>query len=65
MELRISRGGHAMPIYSYTCKECKKSFTRQMTITEYGKARVACPKCNSKKVEQKVAAFFAVSAKKS
>jgi hypothetical protein len=32
---------------------------------EYEKGRVACPKCNSKKVEQKVAAFFAVSAKKS
>ena len=43
-----------MPIYSYACKECKKSFTQQMTITEYGKRRVACPKCNSKKVEQKV-----------
>ena len=54
-----------MPTYSYSCKECKKSFTHQMTITEYERGRVVCPKCNSKKVEQKVAAFFAVSAKKS
>jgi putative FmdB family regulatory protein len=65
MFVKISWGGHPMPIYSYTCKECKKSFTQQMTLTEYEKGRVACPKCNSKKVEQKVAAFFAVSAKKS
>jgi hypothetical protein len=36
-----------------------------MTISEYEKARVACPKCKSKKVEQKPAAFFAVTAKKS
>lgn len=54
-----------MPVYSFTCKECKKSFTQQMTLAEYEKRRVACPKCNSKKVEQRVAAFFAVSAKKS
>ena len=54
-----------MPIYSYTCKECRKPFTQQMTVTEYEKRRVVCPKCNSRKVEQKVAAFFAVSAKKS
>jgi len=27
--------------------------------------RFTCPKCNSKKVEQQMAAFFAVSAKKS
>jgi putative FmdB family regulatory protein len=65
MAVKISRGGHSMPIYSYTCRECKKSFTQQMTITEYEKGRAVCPKCNSKKVEQKVAAFFAVSAKKS
>ena len=54
-----------MPIYEYTCKECNKSFTQTMTISRHDKARVVCPKCSSKKVEQKPAAFFAVSAKKS
>ncbi len=54
-----------MPSYEYFCKDCKKTFTIIMTLDEYGKAHVACPKCKSKKVEQKPAAFFAVSAKKS
>jgi putative FmdB family regulatory protein len=54
-----------MPTYSFVCKECKKSFTRLMTLAEYEKGRFTCPKCNSRKVEQTLAAFFAVSAKKS
>jgi len=36
-----------------------------MTLAEYQKGGVACPSCKSKKVEQKPATFFAVSAKKS
>lgn len=54
-----------MPSYEYLCKDCNKTFALTMTLSEYDKARVACPKCKSKKVEQKPAAFFAVSAKKS
>jgi putative FmdB family regulatory protein len=54
-----------MPSYEYFCKDCKKTFTIIMTLAEYSKAHVACPKCKSKKVEQKPAAFFAVTAKKS
>ena len=54
-----------MPTYSFVCKNCKKSFTKSMTLAEYDKGRFICPKCNSKKVEQQVAAFFAVSPKKS
>jgi putative FmdB family regulatory protein len=54
-----------MPSYAYVCKECNKSFTQMMTLSEHDKNKIKCPKCNSKKVEQKFAAFFAVSAKKS
>ncbi len=54
-----------MPSYEYFCKDCKKTFTVVMTLSEYDRAHVACPKCKSKKVDQKPAAFFAVSAKKS
>lgn len=54
-----------MPNYEYLCKECKKTFTIMQTLEEYAKGRVACPKCKSKKVEQKAAAFFAVTSKKS
>ena len=54
-----------MPNYEFICKDCKKLFTMVMTLQEYDKGRVACPKCKSKKVEQKAAAFFAVTSKKS
>lgn len=54
-----------MPSYEFMCKECKKPFTVIMTLKEYDKGKVACPKCKSKKVEQKPAAFFAVTSKKS
>jgi putative FmdB family regulatory protein len=54
-----------MPTYSFVCHECKKEFTKLMTLADYEKKRVTCPECKSKKVEQKVAGFFAVSAKKS
>jgi len=62
---RSRRERETMPTYEYHCKECNKKFDLMMTISQHEKAKVVCPKCNSKKVEQKAAAFFAVSAKKS
>ncbi len=54
-----------MPNYEFVCKDCKKPFAVTLTLEEYEKGRVACPKCKSKKVEQKPAAFFAVTSRKS
>jgi putative FmdB family regulatory protein len=54
-----------MPSYEFICKECKKTFTLTLSLAEYEKARPACPKCKSRKVEQRFAAFFAVTSKKS
>jgi putative FmdB family regulatory protein len=54
-----------MPHYEYVCKECKKNFSVILSLAEYEKGHVTCPKCKSKKVEQKAAAFFAVTSKKS
>jgi len=54
-----------MPTYTYVCKNCNKTFTQMMTLSDHDKNKMTCPKCNSKRVEQKYAAFFAVSAKKS
>ena len=54
-----------MPHYEFLCKECKKSFSLVMTLTEYEKGHFTCPKCKSRKVEQKLSAFSAVTSKKS
>ncbi len=54
-----------MPTYDFVCTECKKTFTRVMSLAEEEKGNVICPHCKSKKTEQKPSAFFAVTAKKS
>ena len=54
-----------MPLYEYTCNDCKKDFTKVLTLAEYNAGNVKCPECGSSNVEQKPAAFFAVTSKKS
>lgn len=54
-----------MPVYDYRCKKCGKKFSLTMSIAEHETKRVKCPKCGSRSVEQQVAAFYAVTSKKS
>lgn len=56
-----------MPQYDYECLDCHHHFEVVLTLNEHEHERdtVKCPKCGSKKVEQLVSAFFAVTAKKS
>ena len=54
-----------MPQYEYICQDCQKHFSVVLTLTEYAKGQVKCPKCGSMKVEQEWAAFYAVTSKKS
>lgn len=54
-----------MPTYEYVCKECKKTFTIEMKIAEHAKKKIACPECNSKKVEKKLTAFQTKTSRKS
>jgi len=54
-----------MPLYEYTCKDCKKEFVKIMTLAEYDRGDVECPACKSKNLDQKPASFFAVTSKKS
>ncbi|MBI3951312.1 MAG: zinc ribbon domain-containing protein [Acidobacteria bacterium] len=54
-----------MPVYDYRCGKCSKKFSLTMTISDHDKRNVKCPKCGSRKVEQQVAAFYAVTSKKS
>ena len=54
-----------MPHYEYVCSKCKKTFSLIMTLAEYDKGNVACPKCKSKNVEQKLSTVFTVTSKKS
>ena len=46
-----------MPIYEYTCKECHHDFEALV----YGSQKAQCPKCESRKLAQRLS-VFAVSA---
>ena len=54
-----------MPQYNFICRACNKGFSKILTIWEYEKGQIACPKCESKDVEQRWAALYAVTSKKS
>ena len=54
-----------MPQYVFHCQECGKEFTAFMHITDLDEHKAQCPHCGSRKVEQLVTAFSAVTSKKS
>lgn len=54
-----------MPQYVYQCLACGKKFSIVLTIDEHERQKVKCPKCDSQKVEQQWAAFYATTSKKS
>lgn len=54
-----------MPTYDFTCEKCKKKFTLIMTISEYEKKKIRCPKCKSVRVKQQISPFQVVTSKKS
>jgi len=54
-----------MPQYNFLCRACNKEFSKILTLSEHEKGQIACPKCGSKDVEQRWAAFYAVTSKKS
>ena len=54
-----------MPHYVFFCPDCRKEFETVIHIDDLDKHTVKCPQCGSEKVEQQVAAFSAVTSKKS
>lgn len=54
-----------MPTYEYQCEKCDKTFSVKQSISEHGKTKVLCPKCNGRKVRQLVTAFTAKTSRKS
>ena len=54
-----------MSQYLYHCQDCDKEFTQSLHISDVDKTEIKCPFCGRKRVHQLVAAFSAVTAKKS
>jgi len=54
-----------MPEYEFFCTACKKTFSTTLTLVEYEKGKIVCPKCGSRKLNQRVTSFYAITSKKS
>ncbi len=54
-----------MPMYEYYCRKCDKTFTLRMSISSHDTEQVRCPSCKETNVEQVMAAFVAMTSKKS
>ena len=62
----VSAGGEvAMPTYEYPCLNCNKVFTLIMSISEYEKGKVKCPKCGKGRVKQQITEFMVQTSRKS
>jgi hypothetical protein len=55
----------AMPQYNFLCRASKKEFSKILTLSEHEKGKIVCPHFKSKHVEQRWAAFYAVTSNKS
>ena len=54
-----------MPTYEFFCHACSKPFSKMLTLKEYEEGTVACPRCGSDDVEQRLSSGYAVTYKKS
>ncbi len=54
-----------MPQYSFSLSGLQQTILKNLTLSEYEKGGIVCPHCKSKDVEQRWAAFYAVTSKKS
>jgi len=54
-----------MPRYEFLCLNCKKHFSKTLSLIDYENGEVFCPNCGSKEVEQCRSAFSAITSKKS
>ena len=58
-------GRMTMSTYVFLCQDCNKEFTQTLHMADVEKVAAVCPHCGGKRVIQAVAAFSAVTARKS
>jgi putative FmdB family regulatory protein len=54
-----------MPTYEYRCRACSEEFTRIMSLSDFEKGGVVCPKCGSTDVKQQLSQFIPRTSRKS
>jgi putative FmdB family regulatory protein len=54
-----------MPHYEFFCHNCKKLFSKILSLVDYEEGDILCPHCGSKEVEQRWSVFSVITTKKS
>ncbi len=54
-----------MPVYEYSCLDCKRKFSEVKPVSAYDSKKVKCAKCGSKNVERLWSSAFVETSKKS
>lgn len=54
-----------MPRYEFFCHNCRKLFSKILSLVDYEEGDVLCPQCGGKEVEQCWSTFSALTSKKS
>jgi len=62
---RVRDGDGAMPQFNFLGRACKKEFSKVLTLSEHERGGFVCPHFKSRDVEQRWAAFYAVTSRKS
>ena len=65
LAIGFEMGRKLCPITIFSVGPARKEFSKVLTLAEYEKGGIVCPHCKSKDVEQRWAAFYAVTSKKS
>ena len=48
-----------MPTYEFVCEQCNKTFVLTMSVSEYEKKKMTCPKCQGRgRIEQRTTSIF-------
>ncbi len=51
--------------YEYECQKCGHAFSLAMSLGEYQKKKIHCPKCDSDKVKHVIQSVFVSTSRKS
>jgi putative FmdB family regulatory protein len=54
-----------MPHYEFFCHDCKKPFSKILSLIDYEEGEVVCPRCGNKNVEQRWSASTVITSRKS
>ena len=54
-----------MPTYQYSCMNCGKIFSIQLSMSEHETGNITCPDCLDRRIVQQYSTFYAKTSKKS